>query len=123
MKRICYWGAVIFWIAAIYMLSSMPNDKKGILNIFFIRKIGHVFEYFMLAFLIYTAIRETFNLGRKGLFVLSAMAPFLFALSDEFHQFFVPTRVCCMKDIFVDMIGVLCFFLLIEYSKSWGRAS
>lgn len=107
----------MLWAGVIYALSSMPNDRKGLLGIVFVRRFGHVFEYFLLSFLIYVTGKKALRFSETGLCALTAAAPIMYALSDEFHQSFVPTRLCCMRDIFIDMVGILCFFMLLEFGK------
>jgi VanZ family protein len=71
-----------------------------------IRKGAHVFEYFVLGLLLLRALRA-FSGGvwkwRWALLALIGVA--LWALGDEFHQSFVPTRTASMVDVGIDTAG------------------
>ena len=85
-----------------------------------LRKVGHFSEYAILAALLWRALRGTFtSLPRR----LISGAVFLvaagFALSDEFHQSFVPSRTATLHDVFIDCIGALTTVLICAV---WSRA-
>ncbi len=71
-----------------------------------IRKAAHVTEYAILAGLIFRALR-----GLIGTFWLRAVLAFAaamtFAVTDEFHQAFVPSRTSSLGDIFIDCAGAI----------------
>ena len=80
---------------------------------FYIRKVAHMSEYALLAVLVYVAlfvdgVRFKLNGILAGGFV------FLVAVSDEFHQLYVPGRCGTYKDVIIDMCGciiaiIICF--------------
>lgn len=74
---------------------------------FFVRKLGHVFEYAILAMLLWRAVRGGTNLRVKMSFVFVGvwLTCGIFAASDEFHQSFVRSRTAALSDIFVDVCG------------------
>lgn len=87
---------------------------------FFIRKGGHVTEFFILAALMWgmwtaTALRRPTAWGIT--FVLSV----LYAASDEWHQTFVPHRTGHSIDVWVDACGVLLALLIVPYIKKLSR--
>jgi len=47
------------------------------------------------------------------LFIYPATLSFLYAASDEFHQSFVPTRSASFKDVLIDTIGIVVFYIVI----------
>ena len=50
--------------------------------------------------------------------VISIIATFIYALSDEIHQFFVPGRTCAFRDVLIDTIGgVTSILVLYIFSK------
>jgi len=115
MKRIRVWLPVLAWAAAIFILSSMPDHVFGPLGHKVTRKIGHVVEYFLLAFLIHSACVRTFTRGRALTTMVTGLLPLVYALSDEFHQGFVPSRICDIRDVAVDMSGVIIFFIILDH--------
>jgi VanZ family protein len=71
----------------------------------FIRKMGHVTEYFVLSLLILRGIRA----GKPGIhlgWTLVAIATVAcYAALDEFHQSFVPGRTAAVSDVLIDTAG------------------
>lgn len=71
-----------------------------------LRKLGHFSEYFILTVLLMRALRQE-NSGRterRHLLISFAIAT-LYAISDEFHQSFVPSRGASVIDVLIDMCG------------------
>jgi VanZ family protein len=53
---------------------------------------------------------------RHGAFTLVFI--FVYALSDEFHQTFVPSRTASFVDVMIDVLGGICgIFWLYWYSR------
>ena len=71
----------------------------------FIRKTGHVTEYFILSLLILRGIRA----GRRGVHLAWALVAIAivagYASLDEFHQRFVPGRTAAVSDVLLDTAG------------------
>ncbi len=81
---------------------------------FFIRKFAHFSVYFILAFLLYRAIRQYLREGAA--FILSLLITVLYAASDEFHQHFTGGRSPHVEDVILDSVGgliglILAFFI------------
>ena len=74
---------------------------------FFVRKLGHISEYAILAILLWRALRSGTNLRIKMslLFVAVWLACGIFAAGDEFHQSFVPSRTASLLDVMIDLSG------------------
>lgn len=70
----------------------------------FLRKLAHFSEFAALGFCMTGAIHFTFG---KTKFYIPLIPCFLYAVSDEVHQYFVPERACRVFDIFVDTCGIL----------------
>jgi len=105
------WSAPLLWAAFIFFLSSQPNLRSGLpafWDIFF-RKLGHIFEYFVLFLLLFGAFRKkNFSKGRSAFWAVFIAVTYAF--SDEFHQRFVLGRHASLLDVGVDSIGI--FFAL-----------
>ena len=71
---------------------------------FIIRKIAHLFEYFVLGLLMINYFKKYNNINY--LFV-SMLLCIIYAFTDEIHQLFIPGRNGNIKDIFIDSIGSL----------------
>lgn len=111
------WVPVVIWAGVIFFFSSIPDLKTGLEYDFFLRKIAHVAEYFIFTFLLHRAFSGSFNINAFGLFIYPAALSFFYALSDEMHQYFVLGRYCSVKDVLIDSIGIIGFYILIRIKK------
>jgi len=105
LKFIRYWIPVIIYAALIFYLSSIPGEDIPFLFPFQ-DVITHIIEYAIFAILINRALKAYNPLmayNRRFLWVF--FASFLYALSDEFHQAFIPDRFASGSDLFTDAIG------------------
>jgi VanZ family protein len=100
------WLAVGIWMGLIYYLSS--QSSFAIFDLAWQRDVlgvaAHFMEYAVLAALLWLALRSVSSLARfalPGAFVLAV----LFAISDEWHQSFVPGRYPDVWDVLVDALG------------------
>lgn len=75
---------------------------------FLLRKAGHLSEYAILATLAARAFRRSSHeILRTHWFKLSLLLAMLYALSDELHQSFVPSRTASLHDSLIDSVGAL----------------
>lgn len=83
------------------------KEKKNFLchSEYIIRKLAHFSIYTMLGFLASLAVGKRKLLSTGTLFTLGF--GFLYACSDELHQYFVPGRSCQFKDVIIDTFGVI----------------
>ncbi len=117
MKFFKLWVPVVVWAGVIFWFSSIPDLKTGLECDFFLRKIAHITEYFILTFLLYRAFRDSFKMNAFRLFMYPAFFSLLYAISDEIHQYFVLTRSCSVQDVLIDSIGIIGFCVLIRIKK------
>lgn len=135
-----YWLPVLLWAALIALLSTGEFNANLTLRVlravatFFVpevtpatllqlnavaRKLAHVSEYFILALLVWRALRRgaadawrwRWGLGTLGVGVLWAAA-------DETHQLFARGRRGSLGDVGYDTLGVLLALLLVY---GWAR--
>jgi len=66
----------------------------------------HIGEYLMLGFLVIRAVSWNRAI-RVGNALLSVGLSILYALSDEFHQIYVPGRAFQVADLLLDLVGIL----------------
>ena len=132
--------ANIIWMGVIFYFSSQPSKESshisGIVTdivlavlrgIFFgnipqslekliisgniIRKAGHVGEFFILGILVILLIRR---LKVKKPIVVAILICVFYAVSDEFHQIFVPGRGPSIADVMLDSISSLIAIVLVN---------
>jgi len=72
----------------------------------FIRKSGHIIEYFTLGLLLFRAFRGNSIVWWNWRWsAFAVIVVILWAASDEFHQSFVPTRTASVVDVAIDTVG------------------
>jgi VanZ family protein len=116
------WGPLLFWLVLIFILSSfhkthIPKSKYVSWD-----KVAHASEYSVLGYL---TARALFFAGwhwLKANFVwITIVFGLLYALSDEFHQYFVPGRSCDIRDAAADLVGVVIGCLIFRKFLLKGR--
>lgn len=103
------WVSLVFWLGAIFYLSSQPGLFSEGLSIFdfIIRKLAHAFEFGILAWLIYRVLSFYEPKLVKYNLIFSLFAAVIFAALDEFHQTIVYGRFGVWTDVVIDSIGIL----------------
>lgn len=72
---------------------------------FAVRKASHIIEYGILGWLLFRAIRGE-RKGWSWRWALAAIAiAAVYAMTDEWHQSFVPSRTASAVDVMIDTIG------------------
>ena len=76
-----------------------------------IRKLAHFSEYAIMGALLYLLFDQWMKRGLRmyGLIVLWVVVS---AAADEFHQFFLPGRMCSPVDVCIDTLGAVTALLL-----------
>lgn len=128
-KIIKYWLPVLLWCGVIYYLSSVPDLKSDFPDKwdFVFRKIAHMGEYAVLAYLAFRAFGQ--DLSLKKSLAYSVIFSVTYSLTDEYHQTFITGRSGNLEDVFIDSLGVFFTFFLIDkklidvsIKKGIGRA-
>ena len=130
-----YWTAVVLYMAMIYYFSSQDGTKShevssqlleylkflilfipgSIIDFisgvsknyeFILRKCAHFTEYLVLSLVVYKAMRAS-EVRMKKSVILTLIICFLYAVSDEVHQYFVPGRAFAVTDIMIDTAGAI----------------
>ena len=79
------------------------------------RKLARLTEYAILGFLAARAFRTSPRLAiRRRWFLISLGLIVAYALLDEYHQSFVPTRSASIFDSFIDMTGGLIALVIVS---------
>jgi len=87
-----------------------PNARDESLAVFhlLVRKAGHLTEYAVFATLAARAFRaSSHDLLRRHWVGCSLLLAVVYALSDEWHQSFVPSRTASIYDSLIDSAGAL----------------
>lgn len=126
-QKIIWWVLIISWCSFIYVQSDKPADESSKSSIrivelvnksiegvaghgrfaiseTFVRKVAHFLEYFVLGCLLFMGFLRTENFRKTIIFALAA--GFLYAVSDELHQNYVPGRAMRYYDVIIDTAGV-----------------
>ncbi|HEU0275052.1 MAG TPA: VanZ family protein [Candidatus Udaeobacter sp.] len=138
-----YWLPLLIWLGLIFLdstdLMSAQHTSRFIVPLlhwlnpnispeateslhFIIRKCAHVGEYAILALLLFRVAGYMTNLGwSMPMLSLTIWSVCLFvAVTDEFHQTFVPSRGPSIRDIAIDSSGSI-VGLLIAAVVAWRR--
>ena len=121
------WGAVALWAAFIFFMSAHTgsdlDDGSGLVSqvkrwlsalaapVFgpdtdVVSVAAHFSEYVVLGVLLFVALWQTRPDARRALLVSAAIGlASLYGASDEFHQLFVPGRLCDPADWLTDTLG------------------
>lgn len=100
-RKILFLSLLLGYQGLIFFLSSQPVPTK--LQIDKFDKLLHLVEYFPLGIL-WLLFLNQFEIRRS--YALSFVFSSFYALSDEFHQMFVPGRIASWQDLGVDLIGI-----------------
>jgi VanZ family protein len=117
-RRITNWAAVVTWAAVIYYLSSLSRLPPAVAT-WSLAKPAHLIEYAILTLLLVRAL-HAHGLARSRTLWIAAMLAVGYAVTDEYHQSFVPNRHPSALDIVVDSIGISLASLLAASLYPWG---
>lgn len=81
-----------------------------------IRKLAHYTLYTIGGFLIINYIDELNSEKRKKI-IYSIIIGALYAISDEIHQYFVPSRAAQIRDVCIDSLGIMTGTIMYMISK------
>lgn len=112
------WILVVSWMMVIFWFSSRNGEESGLQSgiilsllqwvglsekwlgsnefVWVVRKLAHFTEFFILGVFIF---RTRLSLWTAFLII------FLYAVSDELHQYFVPGRQAAIMDVCIDSLG------------------
>jgi VanZ family protein len=111
-------GPLILWL--------FPNTSaETLLTIQSItRKLAHLTEYAILGWLAARAFRSSPRAAiNRHWFLISVALVVVYALLDEYHQSFVPSRTGTIWDSFIDMAGGLAALVIIRWKHRFLNQS
>lgn len=127
MRFVRYWLPVVGWMGVIFFLSGRESTQVSdaqLINFLFFKTL-HVIEYAILFVLYLRAI------GGNN-FAAAFLLTLLYAVTDELHQLFVPTREGRLRDVIIDAIGAMTAWIFIRqllprapkklraWARNWG---
>jgi VanZ family protein len=121
MERLIRWLPAVVWMGIIFYLSHQSGDDLGSLLPLF-QKIapymvsfnwGHFIAYFILACTFYFALGPRFSHWKGKLLVI--LFCFIYGVTDEYHQSFIPNRHPDWTDLRNDTIGALLAMLILSF--------
>jgi len=108
MKKYIRYIPSILWMLVIFYFSSKNTSSVPIardLQFYFFKSL-HLIEYSILGFLLFFAFIN---------FNISLITGYLYAISDEIHQLFVPGRSGKFTDTLFDLAGILIGLYIFKY--------
>jgi VanZ family protein len=98
----------------LWFLPTISEAKLATVH-FILRKLGHFTEYAILAYLARRAfISSSYSFLREHWFRSALVLIIAYALLDEFHQSFVPSRTASIYDSAVDVVGGITILLFMK---------
>lgn len=125
-RSLFWWILVILWSGLIFYFTKSPiftgantadliDRTTPILNSSVLtyanvalRKFAHVFAFGILASLLWNALQPA-----RWSFAIAWGLATLYAITDEWHQSFVPNRSALIQDVMLDSTGALLFLGII----------
>lgn len=121
------WLIVISWMGVIFAFSHQAHSSQATAAYFggfniFVRKMGHISEFAILYFLArwailslifneqktaHSKVRRWQNIIEDKTILGATLISVFYAISDEWHQSFVPGRSACVEDVLLDSSAVL----------------
>lgn len=97
----------LLWMSLIFYLSSRSTTGigHGETQRFLILKSFHLIEYGILLILLFFGFKR---------FKYSIITAYLYAISDELHQLFVPGREGRIRDTFIDLLGIMIGIVILK---------
>jgi len=107
--RILAWLPAVLWAGLIFWLSDQPDSTLKDLGLSgdLLAIFGHLALYSLFFLLLVLALQKGGQIPSPRSRWVAIILISFFALSDEFHQSFVPGRTATLFDWVVDMIGAL----------------
>jgi len=113
---------LFLYMFLIFALSSVSRYPEILPWVFGLDKFIHTIEYYILGYLLMRVLATS----PRGVFaaspaVFAIVFGMLYAISDEWHQSFVPGRDASVYDVLFDILGVV--LAAVTYRIARGRAA
>jgi len=104
--------AAIFWFSNQPDLPGLPNSLADLI----LKKGLHMTAYAILTFLLFRSLK-LHGLSSRPALLSAAIIALLYAMSDEWHQHFVPGRHGQPLDVLIDSVGITTAALLLHFHR------
>ncbi len=104
------WTWVVLYAAMIFSISSLPGSSPILQTVekYVWDKLLHLLEYSVLGILLVRALALSFKYrSLEHLAFMAFVFGSLYAVSDEWHQSFIPLRSASVYDWMADSMGIL----------------
>ncbi|MGI6225840.1 MAG: VanZ family protein [Peptococcales bacterium] len=140
-QALLFWFLVFIWMLLIFNLSAQVAEESNKISTGItqavakvvakvapeadldlkrlnkiMRKNAHFFAYLLLGFLVINALKKSGVKGYKA-YIMAIGICFLYAVSDEVHQLFVPGRGGQIRDVLIDSAGAVSGVILHKITK------
>lgn len=132
-KRYLWLIVLIAWCVGVYFFTALPafNDQHSVkffiwigmptflvhIIDFMVRKLAHVILFAGLAFVAFQVIKPA-----RRAYIVTWLFATLYAISDEWHQLYVPGRTASVRDVMIDSCGAFLVLFLLFYMRK-GNSS
>jgi len=115
-RTIISWFIVVVLAVYIFAISSLTFPKAEVSGLGINAILYHIFVFFLFGFFLMLALVR----GKKlRFFLLAVVLSVVYAISDEFHQFFVVGRSSSVGDVLLDSVGISFAFIIYFISVKW----
>lgn len=122
-RRVYYVLPLFLYLILIFILSSISHYPDEITWVFSFDKCVHALEYYLLGYLLMRVLVTSPHRVFSGAAVACAIVfGMLYALTDEWHQSFIPGRYASGFDLLFDGVGVVLAaftYRLVRYKIGW----
>lgn len=109
-----FWGPVVLQMGLIFYFSHQPSGSPVLESFPFTAVIGHLGGYGLLALLLYRALAGGWREWDFRVAVITFLVAFLYGVTDEVHQYFIPGRECTFIDLLINGAGAICALLAVR---------
>ncbi|SFR13365.1 VanZ family protein [Desulfoscipio geothermicus] len=110
-----YWIPALVWMGVIFYLSGRRGDELHSLFPFIDNfNPGHIAAYFVLALFYYLALQKN---RHTRPYLKTFCLCLLYGITDEIHQYFIPTRYPDLFDLARDLLGTALALALVHFKK------
>jgi VanZ family protein len=118
-RPLLYWLPTLAWMVVIFGFSSQHSLHASTIawQDFTIKKSAHFSEYFVYAILLYFSLFHTTRFARHQLLIFTLSISLLYAISDEYHQSYIPGRSPMVRDVAIDTAGAALALALVSTTR------
>ena len=105
----------------LWLFPNLSEERLAVIH-FLARKAAHFTEYAVLGLLAYRALSASSRAFlRRSWFWMGTLLIVVYALLDEYHQSFVPSRTASIYDSLIDVVGGFTALIIFAIWSDRGR--